>query len=393
MSGGSANRRQEDSGLDGFVCFRDQHAQGEDDEYFGTVRTLKSEDTKLVRQDKGSGHGGSARVDRADSSCDENQDMSCDEDEETTTRMPTACDAEPSEWSDKAEALSLAKEGASDRSVESSPASTWDSKLTSRKAPHTHSNAKRSATNSPASTPYPACQSSSTLLSMIHEDVLTNVIAFIDVSEVPKASAVCRAFARLCQCDNVWRDFCRREHGPDLPRLLDVYDEVLRTGEPDLWKRTYRATLDYKIELHFVTGPRQGEVEKVEIEAGKECMMGRSRKNNICVLQDEMVSRTHAKLLVKDHRYHIVDLGSINGTCINNLVITPLLERRLRINDEVEMGNSTFRVDAANPNEAAEEPEEDMDVPANTDDEEAEDHGDAEEEEEAVEGADEETAP
>ncbi len=42
-----------------------------------------------------------------------------------------------------------------------------------------------------------------------------------------------------------------------------------------------------------------------------------------CSVQDEMVSRTHAKLVMKDCKFHIVDLGSINGTCINNVRSLP----------------------------------------------------------------------
>jgi hypothetical protein len=61
----------------------------------------------------------------------------------------------------------------------------------------------------------------------------------------------------------VWREFCCREHGPDLPRLLEAYEEVLNTSEPFLWRRTYKALRAYEIEIHFFTGPREGEMEKV----------------------------------------------------------------------------------------------------------------------------------
>jgi hypothetical protein len=67
----------------------------------------------------------------------------------------------------------------------------------------------------------------------------------------------------MCESDSVWREFCRKEHGTDLPRLLEVYEDVLNTGEPFLWCRTYRALLSYQIEILFFTGPRDGEMEKV----------------------------------------------------------------------------------------------------------------------------------
>lgn len=84
-------------------------------------------------------------------------------------------------------------------------------------------------------------------------------------------------------------------------------------------------------------------------------MMGRSRKNNICILQDEMVSRTHAKLSVKGGKYYIQDLGSINGTAINTAIMESHRDVRLRLSDEVEMGNSTFRVQVRDPLEIEEE--------------------------------------
>jgi len=199
-------------------------------------------------------------------------------------------------------------------------------------------------------------QTSPALLSVIPEDVIINALCFLDVSDISKASTVCRTFARMCESDNLWKEFCERDHGPDLPRLVEVYSESVPQTQPLYWKRMYLSLKSYQIRLFFFTGPREGETERVKMESD-EIMMGRSRKNNICILQDEMVSRTHAKLVVRKGKYHIVDLGSINGTCINNVMIEPNDERRLYMHDEVEMGNSTFRVDAMDPLEAQENDE------------------------------------
>ena len=48
-------------------------------------------------------------------------------------------------------------------------------------------------------------------------------------------------------------------------------------------------------------------------------MIGRSRQNNICILQDEMVSRKHAKISKSGFHYLIHDVGSINGTFVNQV--------------------------------------------------------------------------
>lgn len=125
-------------------------------------------------------------------------------------------------------------------------------------------------------------------------------------------------------------------------------------------------------------------------------MMGRSRRNKICILQDEMVSRIHAKITYKEGKYYYQDLGSINGTSINTVhpsatpnhalcpprlcrtlvksvaesylrsqdVVDAHIDIRLRINDEVEMGNSTFRVEVHNPLEVETQTQEVLATPS-----------------------------
>jgi pSer/pThr/pTyr-binding forkhead associated (FHA) protein len=56
------------------------------------------------------------------------------------------------------------------------------------------------------------------------------------------------------------------------------------------------------------------------------CMIGRSRQNNICILQDEMVSRKHAKISKGAYHYMIHDVGSINGTFVNQVSLHGLLD-------------------------------------------------------------------
>jgi predicted component of type VI protein secretion system len=75
-----------------------------------------------------------------------------------------------------------------------------------------------------------------------------------------------------------------------------------------------------------------------------ECMLGRSRQNNVCILHDEMVSRKHAKILRRNGHYFIHDVGGINFTFINKRVIPQHCDCRLHIDDTVDMGSSTFIV-------------------------------------------------
>lgn len=60
-------------------------------------------------------------------------------------------------------------------------------------------------------------------------------------------------------------------------------------------------------------------MDYVQISKIETTNIGRSRQNDICILQDEMVSRKHGKIIPKARRYMLQDLGSINGTFINTV--------------------------------------------------------------------------
>lgn len=217
--------------------------------------------------------------------------------------------------------------------------------------------ARRSAANQSPSTNESRVgrPASSLLLNMVPEEIINAALNFIEIQDVAKVSAVCKMFGNMCNTDGMWREFCVREHGPDLQMLCDAFAPTLEPGTPFYWKQMYKALMSYEIDLSFFTGPREGEKERVKMHGSEEIMMGRSRKNNICILQDEMVSRTHAKLSVKGGKYYIQDLGSINGTAINATIMESHRDVRLRLSDEVEMGNSTFRVHVRDPLEVEED--------------------------------------
>ncbi len=60
-------------------------------------------------------------------------------------------------------------------------------------------------------------------------------------------------------------------------------------------------------------------VSLAQISKTEPTAIGRSRQNNICILQDEMVSRKHGKIIPQARAYMLQDLGSINGTFINQV--------------------------------------------------------------------------
>ena len=137
-------------------------------------------------------------------------------------------------------------------------------------------------------------------------------------------------------------------------------------------------------------GPNTSHCPLAQISKTEATAIGRSRQNNICILQDEMVSRKHGKIIPQPRAFMLQDLGSINGTFINQVRLSSqrtalcyscaalcvcccyVLQRParpdsdttgawqnqvateqtvlLRLGDEVEMGNSIFRVDLVVPN-------------------------------------------
>ncbi|MFZ5470178.1 MAG: diguanylate cyclase [Myxococcota bacterium] len=88
------------------------------------------------------------------------------------------------------------------------------------------------------------------------------------------------------------------------------------------------------VEIH---GPNLG---KKYILDDEEFTIGRDVKNNIVVDLDN-VSRRHAKILSRQGKYFVVDLGSTNGTYLNDDEV--LEETPLRSGDFVKVGGSIFK--------------------------------------------------
>jgi len=88
------------------------------------------------------------------------------------------------------------------------------------------------------------------------------------------------------------------------------------------------------VQIH---GPTIGKRYVLDVE---EFTIGRDAKNNIVVDMDN-VSRKHAKVTIREGLPHIVDLGSTNGTYLNEEEI--LEERMLRGGDLIKVGGAIFK--------------------------------------------------
>lgn len=65
------------------------------------------------------------------------------------------------------------------------------------------------------------------------------------------------------------------------------------------------------------------------------------------------VSRVHANILIQDGNYYIEDLGSANGTYLNDTLITPFTRYSLKLRDRIDLGKEnkvTFLFQLANNN-------------------------------------------
>ncbi len=67
--------------------------------------------------------------------------------------------------------------------------------------------------------------------------------------------------------------------------------------------------------------------------------VGRAATSDI-VLDEQFVSSTHARLLPRGQFYYVEDLGSTNGTFVNEKQVT---EAQLKLDSRVRIGETTFR--------------------------------------------------
>lgn len=72
-----------------------------------------------------------------------------------------------------------------------------------------------------------------------------------------------------------------------------------------------------------------------------ELMVGR-KDNNHLILEDQYVSGNHTRIFLKNTDYMIEDLGSTNGTMLND----KRLEGKafLKVGDEIQIGSALFKV-------------------------------------------------
>jgi len=69
-----------------------------------------------------------------------------------------------------------------------------------------------------------------------------------------------------------------------------------------------------KVKIEVTSGPTDGEVFQFKNSFG----LGRDKTNEIALPLDKFISRRHARVLLAEPECFLEDLGSTNGTFVNN---------------------------------------------------------------------------
>jgi len=116
--------------------------------------------------------------------------------------------------------------------------------------------------------------------------------------------------------------------------LKIMYKDIKNGGK----KKTVRKTLGLEIvEAGENKNLRKGGVLPVH----REITMGR-KEDNTLPLVDPYVSGHHAKIYLKNAEYILEDLGSTNGTLLNNQKV--IGKSAIKAGDEIKIGKVIFKV-------------------------------------------------
>ena len=101
------------------------------------------------------------------------------------------------------------------------------------------------------------------------------------------------------------------------------------------------------------------EVKGTNMEVGSEKISIGRKSDNTIPIDNPTVSGHHCEVYFEDDRYHVRDLGSTNGTRVNNKDIK---ESKLRPKDILQVGSIEFMFDAAPGELLRDEPEQTANV-------------------------------
>ncbi|MFM7128962.1 MAG: FHA domain-containing protein, partial [bacterium] len=99
-----------------------------------------------------------------------------------------------------------------------------------------------------------------------------------------------------------------------------------------------------KAHLEWVSGPVRPENVRRPIPQGTGITIGRSPGCDWPLPDDSLLSRKHLKFEINDQFCYLVDLGSTNGTNLNDQPVEPNVRVKLAENDIVQAGRNIFTI-------------------------------------------------
>ena len=180
----------------------------------------------------------------------------------------------------------------------------------------------------------------SSLLSseFLPEDCLLQILRSLAHTDLTRLALVNHEFEDMSRQDVLWEPLCRKDFNV-------TADDVSKhwPGSQFSWKECYIKLSESAIKLEFSKGPRADE-EQILRRTQDDFTIGRSRRNHVCLLLDDAVSRKHARIRYHHGSFWIQDVGSSNGTWMRNQCLPHHVDVRLHPGDFVEVGISCFTV-------------------------------------------------
>ena len=180
----------------------------------------------------------------------------------------------------------------------------------------------------------------SSLLSseFLPEDCLLQILRSLAHNDLERLALVNREFEDMSCQDVLWEPLCRKEFNVTPEDVIKYWP-----GSQLSWKEVYTKLSESAIKLEFSKGPRAEDVQILR-RTQDDFTIGRSRRNHVCLLLDDAVSRKHARIRYHHGSFWIQDVGSSNGTWLRNQCLPHHVDVRLHPGDFVEVGISCFTV-------------------------------------------------
>lgn len=83
--------------------------------------------------------------------------------------------------------------------------------------------------------------------------------------------------------------------------------------------------------------------ESIPIEDEDGVIFGRSTTRSGYSVNNDLMSRLHARVYLEDGKYMVEDLGSKNGTFINNVRVFPGKDREIKLGNTLRMADEEFK--------------------------------------------------